>query len=118
MECPTCELRGLLRILKLGGVFVGTWYAPSVYDIHIWKENDIYNQLQIFGAVEFGNTVEAAGFVLEKCWADVTQWPEGFMKLFDRVGLEEFDRQSLVYSASHEKLVTTYCVAHKPPSPK
>ena len=91
MECPTCEVRGLLRILKPGGVFVGTvpGMAPSSM---VWKPNDENNELQMFGAVEFGNMVEGAGFVLEKCWSDVPQWPAEFMKLFDRVGHEEFAR--------------------------
>ena len=51
-ECPICEVRGLLRILKPGGILMGTVSGMGSSSM-VWKPNDMNNELQVFGALEF-----------------------------------------------------------------
>ena len=113
VECPICEVRGILRILKPGGVFVGM--APGMAPTSMtYQPEDINNELQMFGAMELGNIVKGAGFTVNKCWSDVTQWMPGFQDIYNKVGDDEFHRQAKAYGSTHDRLVNTGCVAYKP----
>lgn len=115
VECPVCELRNLYRITKPGGIISITVPGQAPRSSK-WKRNDVNFEFQMFGALELGNLLTAAGFKIRdpsKCFSEVTQWPNGFKKIYDKVGLDEFIRLAKEYGQKHDKLMTTWCVAYK-----
>ena len=79
-----------------------------------WKPRDVNNELQMFGALEFGNILVAAGLVVEHCESVVTQWPPGAEAVFEKLGEEKFIEKCKEYGREHDQLVTTVCVGQKP----
>lgn len=115
VECPVCELRNLYRITKPGGIISITTPGQAPRSSS-WKANDVNFEFQMFGALELGNLLTAAGFKIRdpsKCFSEVTQWPTNFNALYAEVGLERFITLAREYGESHDKLVTTWCVAYK-----
>lgn len=93
VDCPICQVRRILKILKKGGVFVLT--VPCMAESSMeFKVNDINQEYYMFGALEAGNILIASGFDLKFCKSERTQWPVNYANLFDRVGEAEFIKLS------------------------
>ena len=114
VECPTCEVREIYRVLRVGGVFVAQvpGMAPGSMT---FVPNGIDNELQMFGALELGNILISAGFRVDptECSSDITQWPDDFESKFEELGEEKFIEASKKWGESHQRLVTTTCVGYK-----
>ena len=114
VECPVCELKEIYRILKPGGTLSAT--VPGMAQRSMkWHDNDVNFEFQMFGGLELGNLLKAAGFSVDKdvCFSEMTQWPENFEALFAKIGLDAFIEESKKYSQAHDKLITTWCVGRK-----
>jgi Methylase involved in ubiquinone/menaquinone biosynthesis len=114
VECPLCEIREIYRVLHKGGIFVAQvpgMAPPSMK----FKSNDINKHLQVFGALELGNTLVGAGFTVTpaNCSSEVTQWPVDYERKFEELGEKGFQEASREWAKTHDKLVTTTCVAEK-----
>lgn len=73
-------------------------------------------EFQMFGALELGNLLTAAGFNIrdpKDCFSEVTQWPPNYEQILDHHGLDEFIEYAKQYGQKHDNLVTTWCVAYK-----
>jgi SAM-dependent methyltransferase len=115
VECPVCELKEIYRILKPGGTLSAT--VPGMKPASMqWHDNDVNFEFQMFGALELGNLLKAAGFSVDKdlCFSELTQWPPNFEALFAKIGLDAFIEESKKYAQAHEdKYITTWCVGTK-----
>ena len=113
VNCPICQIKNIHNILVVGGVFVLTVPCMSESSME-FIHGDVNQEYQMFGALEAGNMLIAAGFELKFCKSERTQWPVNYVELFDKVGEEEFLRLSRVEGQnSKERLCSTYCVAYK-----
>lgn len=115
-----CELRDLYKIMKPGGIISVsvpgmTANGPSMR----WKPNDVNFEFQMYGALELGNLLTAAGFLVDPkrdpCLSEVIEWPQNYKKAYGNAGsLDKFIELSLHYGKLRRMKITTWCVARKP----
>lgn len=114
-ECPICELRQLHRILKPHGIISVTVPGMAPRSM-VWKRDDVNLEFQMFGALELGNLLIAAGFTIpdpNACFSEVTQWPPDAEEIFKKNGLDTLIERAKEYGRTHDNLVTTWCIAYK-----
>ena len=116
VECPICEIRGLYALLKKGGILSITTPGQAKRSSQ-WKDKDVNFEFQMYGGLELGNILTAAGFTVDKnrCSSEMTQWPENAEKVYQDMGsdLDKFIQFAKEYAPKHNQLVTTWCVGTK-----
>ncbi len=89
VENPLGELRGLYRILKLGGRIV--FYVPNESCDVEYERSEINNHLYTWNCLNIGNLFKAAGFFVHSVELVKEIWPSHWLKLKEEISEEMFD---------------------------